>query len=78
LKQGVTRLLSTASEEVADASITYADALAGQIKAALNELSETLSREESRIGAIVSDRPVTTLASAFALGVVVGFALRRA
>lgn len=77
LKGEVSRLLNTTGEGIFDASKTRAEALADQIKAALNELGETLSEQEEHVGNIVSERPITTLASAFALGVVVGFMLRR-
>ena len=77
LKGEVSRLLNATGEGIFDASKTRAEALADQIKAALNELGETLSEQEEHIGNIVSERPITTLASAFALGVVVGFMLRR-
>jgi ElaB/YqjD/DUF883 family membrane-anchored ribosome-binding protein len=36
-----------------------------------------LSEEEGQVENFISDRPITSLASAFALGVVVGFMLRR-
>jgi ElaB/YqjD/DUF883 family membrane-anchored ribosome-binding protein len=77
LKSDVSHLLNTAGEEIFDASRNGADALNEQIKAALNELAETLSEQEDRVGEFVTERPVATLASAFALGVVVGFMLRR-
>jgi ElaB/YqjD/DUF883 family membrane-anchored ribosome-binding protein len=77
LKDEVSRLLNTTGEGIFDASKTHAEALADQIKAALNDLGETLSEQEEHVGSIVSERPITTLASAFALGVVVGFMLRR-
>jgi ElaB/YqjD/DUF883 family membrane-anchored ribosome-binding protein len=77
LKGEVSRLLSAGGEGIFDASRTQAEALADQIKAALTELGETLSEQEEHLGDIVSERPITTLASAFALGVVVGFMLRR-
>lgn len=77
LKNDASRLLNTTGEEFLDASKQRAEALADQIKAALDDLGETLSQEQDRIGDIISDRPITTLASAFALGVVVGFMLRR-
>jgi ElaB/YqjD/DUF883 family membrane-anchored ribosome-binding protein len=77
LKSEVSRLLHTTSDGIFDASKAHAEALAGQIKAALNDLGETLSEQEDHVGNIVSERPITTLASAFALGVVVGFMLRR-
>jgi ElaB/YqjD/DUF883 family membrane-anchored ribosome-binding protein len=77
LKGEVSRLLSAKGEGIFDASRTHAEALADQIKAALNDLGETLSEQEEHLGDVVSERPITTLASAFALGVVVGFMLRR-
>jgi ElaB/YqjD/DUF883 family membrane-anchored ribosome-binding protein len=77
LKGDVSRLLNTTSEGILDASKSRADALADQIKAALNDLSETLSEQEGHVENIISDRPITSLASTFALGVVVGFMLRR-
>lgn len=77
LKSDVSRLFNTASEGIVDRSKSGAEALADQIKAALNELGETLSEQEDHVEQFISDRPITTLASAFALGVVVGFLLRR-
>jgi ElaB/YqjD/DUF883 family membrane-anchored ribosome-binding protein len=77
LKGDVSRLLNTTSEGIFDASKSRAEALADQIKAALNDLGETLSEQEGHVGDIISERPITSLASAFALGVVVGFMLRR-
>jgi len=77
LKGDVSRLLNTTSEEIFDTSKHRAEALADQIKAALDDLGETLSHEQDHVDKLISDRPITTLASAFALGVVVGFMLRR-
>jgi ElaB/YqjD/DUF883 family membrane-anchored ribosome-binding protein len=77
LKVDVSALLNTTADDSFDASRSRADALADQIKAALNELGETLSGEQDHIETLIAERPITTLASAFALGVVVGFMLRR-
>jgi ElaB/YqjD/DUF883 family membrane-anchored ribosome-binding protein len=77
LKGDVSRLLSTASEGIFDESKSRAEALANQIKAALNELGETLSEQEDHVENIIADRPIASLASAFALGVVIGFMMRR-
>jgi ElaB/YqjD/DUF883 family membrane-anchored ribosome-binding protein len=77
LKVDVTRLLSTTGEEIFDTSKNRADALADQIKAALSELGETLNEEEEQLRGMIAERPITSLASAFALGVVVGLILRR-
>ena len=77
LKGDVSRLLNTASEGIFDASRNRAEALADQIKAALNDLGETLSQEEGQVEKMISERPIASLASAFALGLAVGFMLRR-
>src|SRR5260370_41691166 len=77
LKGDVSRLLGSAGDGIFDASKQRADALADQIKAALNDLGETLSEQEDHVENLISDRPLASLASAFALGVVVGFMLRR-
>jgi ElaB/YqjD/DUF883 family membrane-anchored ribosome-binding protein len=77
LKSEVSRLLNTTGEELLDASKDHAEALADQIKTALNDLTKTFGEQEDRFENFISDRPVTSLASAFALGVVIGFTLRR-
>ena len=76
LKDDVTRLLNTTSEGIFDASKSRAYTLADQVMAALNDLGETLSAED-RVERVISDRAIASLASAFALGAVVGFMLRR-
>jgi ElaB/YqjD/DUF883 family membrane-anchored ribosome-binding protein len=77
LKVDVTRLLGAAGEGIFDASKDRAEALADQIRAALAELGETMTEEQEQLHGLVAERPVASLASAFALGVVVGFMLRR-
>lgn len=77
LKVDLSRLLNTTAEDVFDHSKSQAEAVADQIKAALNELGETLSEQEHQLAKLVSERPVTSLASAFALGIVVGLLMRR-
>ncbi|MCA1411611.1 hypothetical protein I6F30_10665 [Bradyrhizobium sp. NBAIM20] len=77
LKVDVTHLLSTAGEEMFESSKARTDALADQIRAALAELGETIEQEGETLQGLVAERPITSLASAFALGVVVGFMLRR-
>jgi ElaB/YqjD/DUF883 family membrane-anchored ribosome-binding protein len=77
LKNDISRLLNTTGEGIFDASKNHAEALADQIKAVLNDLGETLSHNEDHLEEIISERPIASLASAFALGVVVGCMLRR-
>jgi ElaB/YqjD/DUF883 family membrane-anchored ribosome-binding protein len=77
LKIDVSRLLNASGEGLRDTANASADAFATRIKEALEELSEVLSNEEGQVRQLISERPVTSLASAFALGVVVGFVMRR-
>jgi len=77
LKKDLSRVLQTTAEGVFDSSKSQAETLADQIKTALNDLGETLSQEEEQLARLIADRPVTSLASAFALGVVVGILMRR-
>jgi len=77
LKVDVTRLLSTAGEEIYDSSKDRAEALADQIRAALTELGETVDEEQEQLQGLIAERPITSLASVFALGVMVGFMLSR-
>lgn len=77
LKTDVSRLLHATAEGVFDSSKGYAETLADQIKTALDDLGETLSQEDERLARLIAERPVTALASAFALGVVAGLLIRR-
>jgi ElaB/YqjD/DUF883 family membrane-anchored ribosome-binding protein len=58
-----------------EAARNRSEALADQIKATLSELGETLSEEH--VERLIAERPMAALASAFALGVAIGFMLRR-
>ena len=49
LQADVSRLFETAREGIRDTSKTHAETLADQIKAALNELGETLSSRRTRL-----------------------------
>ncbi len=77
LKAEVSRLVNATSDGILDASKSHAEAIADQIKAALGDLGETLSEHEDHVGNIIAERPIAALASAFALGIVVGLVLRR-
>ena len=77
LKSEVSHLLNATGDDVFDAAKTSADAIASQIRSALNELGETLSEQEDHVDKLIAERPIATLASAFALGVVIGLMLRR-
>jgi ElaB/YqjD/DUF883 family membrane-anchored ribosome-binding protein len=77
LKGDLSRLLNTTGEGIFDASKNRAEALAEQIKVVLDDLGQTLSEQEGNLESIITERPIASLASAFALGVVVGLVLRR-
>jgi len=77
LKNEVSRLLNNNGDGAFDAAKNRADALADEIKAALSELGETLSEQEDHVEALIAERPITAMATTFALGVVIGFVLRR-
>jgi ElaB/YqjD/DUF883 family membrane-anchored ribosome-binding protein len=77
LKADAARLLGTAGDEMLKASREQADQLSEQLKSALDELGETMGREEQQLEKLVAERPIAALACAFAVGIVVGLALRR-
>ena len=77
LKADAARLLGTAGDEMLKASRERADNFAEQLKSALDELGRNLGEEEKQIEKLVTERPIAALACAFAVGIVVGFALRR-
>jgi ElaB/YqjD/DUF883 family membrane-anchored ribosome-binding protein len=77
LKVDLSRILNANGEEMLNQSKARAEAFADQIKAALNDLGEALGQDESHVEKMVAERPIASLASAFALGVVVGLLARR-
>ena len=77
LKVDLSRILNANGEETLNQSKARAEALADQIKAALNDLGEALGQEESHVEKMLAERPIASLASAFALGIVVGLLARR-
>ena len=77
LKSEMSRLLGTPADDIFDAAKSRSEALAEQIKDTLNELGATLSSEEEHVERLIAERPIAALASAFVLGIAVGFMLRR-
>jgi ElaB/YqjD/DUF883 family membrane-anchored ribosome-binding protein len=81
LKQEIARAIHAGSDRMAEASTSSVDEIAGQIKSALTDtltdLGHAFVDEDSHVHTIITQRPLATLASAFALGVVVGLLLRR-
>jgi ElaB/YqjD/DUF883 family membrane-anchored ribosome-binding protein len=77
LKSEMSRLLNMPADDMFEAARNRSEALADQIKARLSELVETLSEEEEHVESLIAERPMAALTSAFALGVAIGFMLRR-
>jgi len=77
LKSEMSRLLKTPADDMFDAARDKSEALVERIKAALDEFGETLSAEEEHVERLIAERPIVALASAFALGLAIGFMLRR-
>jgi ElaB/YqjD/DUF883 family membrane-anchored ribosome-binding protein len=76
MKNEVARALSTGAHEVRNASRTHLETFLEQIKGTVHELSEALEDEEQRLEALVAARPIPALATAFALGLLVGASMR--
>ena len=77
LRSEMSRLLDKPANDMLNSAKNRTEALVEQIKAALNELGETLGQEEEHVEKLIAERPIAALASAFALGIAIGFMLRR-
>ena len=77
LKSEMSRLLGMPADDMFEAARNKSEGLAEQIKSTLSDLGETLSEEEEHVERLVAERPLVAIASAFALGIAVGFMLRR-
>ena len=77
IKREISHLLGTSAADMLDAAKSRSEEFADQIRATLGELGETLSHEEEQVEQMIAERPIVALASAFALGVAIGFMLRR-
>lgn len=77
IKSEMSRLLGIPADDMLQAARNKSEALAEQIKATLSDLGETLSEEEDHVEQLIAERPIVAIASAFALGIAIGFMLRR-
>jgi ElaB/YqjD/DUF883 family membrane-anchored ribosome-binding protein len=77
LKGEISRLLHAPADDVFNAAKDKSEAFVEQIKATLSDLGDTLSEEEEHVERLIAERPIVALASAFAIGIAVGFMLRR-
>lgn len=77
LKADAARVLGTAGDEMLKATREGTDDLVRQLRSALDELGQNLAHDEQQIEEFARERPITALACAFGVGIVVGLALRR-
>jgi F0F1-type ATP synthase assembly protein I len=77
LKGEATRMLGTRAEEWREASGQKAKDIAADVKAFLSDFRDALALEEEEIERAFAGRASAALASALALGIVIGWALRR-
>lgn len=77
LKGEISRLLHAPADDVFNATKDKSEAFVEQIKATLSDLGDTLGEEEEHVERLIAERPIVALASAFAIGIAVGFMLRR-
>ena len=77
LKREATHRLQTSAEEWRQLSREKANSLATDIHAILTDFRNALAHDEAEIERIFAGRTVPALATALAVGVAIGFFLRR-
>jgi len=77
LKRELSRAAHAANDRVTEAAKSGVEEITGQIRTMLSDLGETFGEEEKVVEALIAERPMAAVASAFALGLVVGLMLRR-
>jgi len=77
LKRELSRAAHAANDRVADAAQSSVEEIAGQIRTLLDDLGGAFGEEEKAVESLIAERPMAAVASAFALGVVVGLMLGR-
>ena len=77
LKNDLSHRVKADSDSFFETSKGNAEALARQIKGAIDELGETLEQEEHNLEKLIAKHPFVAIASALTLGVAIGLMLRR-
>jgi len=77
LKHETTRLVGTHAEELREASSRKAMEIAADVKTFLSDFRDAVGLEEDEIERAFAGRAAAALATALALGIVIGWALRR-
>lgn len=77
LRQELADAVSKESHLTRDKAEQTVNSIATQLDVALKELSDALETQESYVEHLVQDHPIASIASAFALGMVLGLLVRR-
>ena len=77
LKQETTRLIGAQAEEWRDASSKKANDVAADVKAFLSDLRDAIALDEKEIERAFTGRAAAALMTAVAVGVVIGWVLRK-
>jgi len=77
LKREAGQTLKASAEEWRTASREKAHSLSGELKTFLTDLRDTLALDESEIERAFAGRAIPALATALAVGIAIGFVLRR-
>jgi len=77
LKAEAAHLLGARAEELREASSQKAEGIAADVKAFLSDFRDAIALEEEEIERAFAGRAATALATALALGIVIGWAMRK-
>jgi len=77
LKAEAAHLLATRAEELREASSQKAKEIAADIKTFLSDLRDAIAMDEEEIERAFAGRVATALTTALALGIVIGWAMRK-
>ena len=77
LKQETTRLIGAQAEEWRDASSQKANDVVADVKVFLSDLRDAIALDEKEIERAFTGRAATALMTAVAVGVVIGWVLRK-
>ena len=77
LKREVSHTLKAGAEEWRTISRESAHSLSGELKTFLTDLRDTLALDEAEIEKAFAGRAIPALATALAVGIAIGFVLRR-
>ncbi len=77
LKAEAEHMFGTPTEELREASSQKANEIAADVKAFLSDLRSAITLDDEEIARAFAGRAATALATALALGIVIGWAMRK-